>query len=554
MPKVQGKQIADQTITQNLLNLTEPSTGDTSSGATVGYVADWSLSGGTVIGPAEDGAYTDGIFTDFVPSTPVGTAIDRFNEMFKLLAPTPPSSNWNSAFGATLPTLSTGVITARIIGTGASTSGVVTSTLTPAFTIASTVGTGVNARSKDSGPYIFTLKDYDGSTLETISIDSGSTGKTTGTLRYAIGDPYAGVTGQAGFYTGCTGFSGASFTSGSIAAGTTIRNLYFEHATGTTSKTGTTFYVDNVTANTPSVTSLVMSPPPVMTRYISGVPSLATSATFNIVSFSILSASTYFYSPNPMWSLSNVAGITATTGDITNTLASVNDTGLVGGTSANISNTYTESIGFTIRARNRSNTLAGSTTGVTYSNIRYDGSTESARLVSGTGSYPAGGWGATWGTNSGVSLLTNTDELQMLNSSYVYPTVNYTTYGGPNYTGASGTRWVTFNLGTFSSNSSFSLTFVGSAGITSVGQANLYVEVKISGATSWVDGDAYYAGGNPGSGPDGVAAVDGSYGGSSATYRRITFGTITYSGAIIVRVGYTGNGPSFTSLTATAIV
>lgn len=42
-----------------------------------------------VIGPAEDGTYTDGLFTDFVPTTPTGTAIDRFNELFKLIVPKP---------------------------------------------------------------------------------------------------------------------------------------------------------------------------------------------------------------------------------------------------------------------------------------------------------------------------------------------------------------------------------------------------------------------------------------------------------------------------------
>ena len=37
-------------------------------------------SGGT-IGAAEDGDYTDGLYTDFTTSTPVGTPIDRFNEV-----------------------------------------------------------------------------------------------------------------------------------------------------------------------------------------------------------------------------------------------------------------------------------------------------------------------------------------------------------------------------------------------------------------------------------------------------------------------------------------
>jgi hypothetical protein len=38
MSKIQGKQIAESTITQSLLNLATPLSGDTTSGATVGYV------------------------------------------------------------------------------------------------------------------------------------------------------------------------------------------------------------------------------------------------------------------------------------------------------------------------------------------------------------------------------------------------------------------------------------------------------------------------------------------------------------------------------------
>jgi len=41
------------------------------------------------IGEPEDGTYSDGIFTDFNPSTPIGIAIDRFNELFLSLAPSP---------------------------------------------------------------------------------------------------------------------------------------------------------------------------------------------------------------------------------------------------------------------------------------------------------------------------------------------------------------------------------------------------------------------------------------------------------------------------------
>ena len=46
---------------------------------------------GGVIGPAEfgDDTYTDGVFTDFNTTTTIGTAVDRFNELFLALVPPP---------------------------------------------------------------------------------------------------------------------------------------------------------------------------------------------------------------------------------------------------------------------------------------------------------------------------------------------------------------------------------------------------------------------------------------------------------------------------------
>jgi len=52
--------------------------------------------GGSVIGPAEDGSYEDGLFKDFTSSTPIGTPIDRFNEILLALAP-PPAPNLSNA-------------------------------------------------------------------------------------------------------------------------------------------------------------------------------------------------------------------------------------------------------------------------------------------------------------------------------------------------------------------------------------------------------------------------------------------------------------------------
>ena len=48
-----------------------------------------SIDAGTAIGEAEDGTYADGLFTDFAIDTPIGTAVDRINEVLKALAPTP---------------------------------------------------------------------------------------------------------------------------------------------------------------------------------------------------------------------------------------------------------------------------------------------------------------------------------------------------------------------------------------------------------------------------------------------------------------------------------
>jgi hypothetical protein len=48
-----------------------------------------SQEGGSGIGSAEDGNYADGLFSDFTTNTPVGTAVDRFNEVLKSLAPSP---------------------------------------------------------------------------------------------------------------------------------------------------------------------------------------------------------------------------------------------------------------------------------------------------------------------------------------------------------------------------------------------------------------------------------------------------------------------------------
>jgi hypothetical protein len=63
------------------------------------------------IGEAEDGTYSDGLFSTFTSNTPVGTAVDRFNEVLKALspAPAPDLDNINAAETGVFSKLSFGV-------------------------------------------------------------------------------------------------------------------------------------------------------------------------------------------------------------------------------------------------------------------------------------------------------------------------------------------------------------------------------------------------------------------------------------------------------------
>ncbi len=113
MPRIQNKQIEVSENfdinSQNLINVNDPI--DDQDAATKIYVDSQISTTGGVIGAAEDTAgYVDGLFTDFNPLTPTGTAIDRFNEILKALAPGPAPllDQWTGALSATAGKLSFG--------------------------------------------------------------------------------------------------------------------------------------------------------------------------------------------------------------------------------------------------------------------------------------------------------------------------------------------------------------------------------------------------------------------------------------------------------------
>jgi hypothetical protein len=516
--------------------------GSSGSSGTSGSGGGGTSSGGT-IGPAEDGDYTDGIFTDFTSSTPIGTAIDRFNEVLLLLAPTPPS-DWNNSI--TSIGFSSTSYTSRSLTSG-STVTIYTDT-TPDLTNSDNVSTQANAKVDTSG-LTFSLVDQ-GLTIETVTLAGTATPlKSSGNIRHSTsGDPYTGVSGKSGFWTGITDFSLAGSLP-TITPSSNQRTIQLFHP-GNDSPETFTYYID--TPLTPSITSLTCSIPS-MTGYVSGVPTLASGQSITNVSFSIPNVSSYFYSSSPVWLVTQNL-VNSSSGDVDSIPTSYGQTGSVTEKTLTIRSGVFSDLSFSFVVTPRNSISSSGTTGTLTSNShRVDTtSSETSRKTSGSGSYPASGYNGVY--DSTESLVGNyTTELQLRNGIYVYPSINYTSVDGPDYSSATGTRWATFNLGTFTNNSSFTLTINGSSGITSIGQANLLIEVKIEGATYWVDGDAAYSGvGNPGSTTDGVAAVISAS--STATSRRITFGAVTYSGSIIVRIGFTSTGLQFTSLSAGSIV
>jgi hypothetical protein len=514
-------------------------------------------SGNTVIaiGPPEgppDGTYSDGIFPDFTPSTPIGTAIDRFNEMFKLLAPTPPS-NWNNAItGISFTPI--GVL-ARALTTGSSVT--IHTDTTPDLTNTDSVFTGSSARVDTSG-LTFSLVD-NGTTIETVTLAGTATpAKSTGNIRHSASvDPYVGISGQAGFWKGIVDFS----LSGSLPAiipSSSQRTLQLFHP-GTDSPETFNYYIDSPL--TVSITGITASIPS-MTSYISGVPTLTTSQTVTAIGFSVSNVSSYFYAATSVYQIQNTAGhIASSTGDPDNIPTAYGETGNVTGKSGAIQNSQFSDLSFffTVRGRNSIGTYGSNTTFTSTSHRIDTVSNESSRKTSGSGSYPASGYNGTY--DSSQSLVgTYTTEFQLRNGKYVYPSVNYTSVGGPNYSGATGIRWATFNLGNITNKVAFTLTINGLSGISNqTGNANFYFEIKIDGSSpsKWVDGDSAFGGvGNPGGGAsDGDAASDLSFAGVSTSIRRITFGSAAKTGDVIVRIGWSNSLPSveFTSITISNI-
>ena len=523
-----------------------------------------SIDGIGVIGPAEDGDYGDGLFNTFTSSTPIGTAIDNINEVLLLLAPAKPTS-W--AGSITAFNMSPTQVSARQLTSGSTVAIFGTTSLSISSTT-DTVGVGAQSRLDTSG-LTFSITN-NGNLLESITTLNGSstTAKTTGYIRHSASiDPWLGVAGKEGFWKGITTFDviGTLGIIQFVSATTSLQTLRLNYPSETVLLTRN-YYADSPV--TTQVIGLTATYPTM--GYISGVPALTASQNITGVSFSVQNAASYFYSVNPVWTASGTT-LTTITGDLDTTPTTPFQTSVVSGRTFSVANGVFNdtSFSFNVVAKNSIGTSGTSMTLIS-GNHRVDSisnetnnlspNTNRNRLTSGSGDYPTTGYGSSYSsTQSLVGLYTS--EMLLKQGIYQYPSGNYTAYvstfgAGPNYTGITGDRWATFNIGTLTAASSFTLNFVGSAGITSVtGQTGLKVFVKIEGSTStpfWSDADLNFTPFTlPGASTNGLGCVN--FGSSTATSRVITFGSALYTGNIIVRVAITGpsTGISFQHLTKT---
>jgi len=503
------------------------------------------------IGAAEDGSYTDGIFNDFTVNTPVGTAVDRFNEVLLLLAPAPPK-DWNN----TITSLSfvESPRNARTLTSGTTINNLYTDN-TPtlsSYSGSQNIGIGEDARVTTG---VFELLD-NGVSLETFTLDGeNTTANTSGYLRHSASvDTYDGQAGKAGFWTGITSFSFGSTAFPAITPSSTERTVTLTYP-GNNSPVELDYYIDSPLAVSISNASADF---PVMNNFISGLPSLSVGDSITNIAFDIENVASFFYSPNDVWQIQQGV-VNSQTGDPDAVPTTNGETGVSTGNSTTIRNAQFSdtSVSFSIRGRN-SIGVYGSTETVSSNTTRVDTvSDESNRFTSGAGSYPTTGFGNNY--DSTQSLLTGSyvNELLLINGTYEYPTGDYTAFGADNYDNATGTRFATFKFSNaFSDNSAFTLNINNSSGITQkINESDMLLEVKIEGSTSssWVDADSGYSGvGNPGSGVDGVASV--VVASSTSTSRRITFGSAIYTGDIIIRIGFTASSSkTFRSITVSDI-
>jgi len=379
-----------------------------------------------------------------------------------------------------------------------------------------------------------------------------TTGDDSGTYGSLIitddSDYYAGETGKEGFWDAL--LANITPSSALSAGGHSAQMLH--------SKTGNTalftFGVDD--AVSPSISTSALSTTVSGTR-ISGVPSRAVNDSIT-ATFTVTNAIGTYYNAT------RVARVeSAYTTDVNASPTTPPDSGDPFNVNTTVyveNNKYTEDVPITLRGYSSDGT---STSSVLTRDIRIDTvSNESLRSRSGVGQYPTYGTGASQfgdAYDSYELLLDSpyTEELQLVNGRYRFPSGDYTSLyptAGPDYSSAAGgsynnMRWATFNVGSVN-NKFITITINGTINFGSniiLSGVELYVQVRGANSTGWLDANVAYPGvGDPVNDGDAALVVANS----SATSKRVTFGSVVRTGDVWVRIGIPqGSNKQFSGIT-----
>lgn len=514
----------------------------------------YGIGGNMFLGVPPDNSYDTGLL-NITSGTTINNAVDQIDEILSLLAPAKPTRLDLSTF--ITPTYTTS-IASRNWNTisGSTITNVIMDINQPLYRITgSTSGTFSGFWNGAGGNLSFfvngVLNGYKDLTSLTINASTGNTGTYSG-LTITVNDYYVNQTGKSGFWSAITA-SGRTTNQLSYTIFTSHTYTFTHSETGSL---GVSFYIDN--PSTPTVTTPVINTSPIISRYVSGVPSLASGDIFYL-SYNVSNAISKFYrsgvfavlTPNTVtngaWGTTN----SFLGSNITPIPLSGDTIFLTGQTISATNNRYGETLSVFGTGWNAKNTSSNSGT-LTINGYRIDTtSNETLRLGSGSlQPYPTD-YGYTY--NSNTSLLTGNyvNELQLLNTRYVYPNTNYTTYSGPNYTGLVNNRYVTFYVGTITNAANFTLNIVGSGFSTTSNQITngIFLHTIISGVTGWLDINTPYSSGSPINNGDPAMDSGNSSQTTTSITRRVTLGSTTRSGSVYVKFGL----PAGSTITLTSI-
>ena len=495
-----------------------------------------SAGAGSLLGVPTDGAYGGpiGPIAGIASGDTSEDAFDKVDTILGLLAPEPPQP----LSAKTL--VITGSYSA-LEATSGDTNPIVTDDTTPdinhgtASTLANSFRTGKRG----------TLSaEVDAAEVGTIALTDADNSGSNGNLTIVDDfDPYTGQFGKEGFWAGLI----ARIIPNALSVG--AHNAQLKH-TETGNSNLLSFFIDDPV--TPTVGTITLDASGATSSHKSGVPGVAQGQNIN-VTFDVSDAVKTHYNPTRIARASSPQ-----TSSVNETLPvtppDADDTISADINIAVSSGAYSEDVVVTGTGYN---SKGGTDTNTASDDIRVDTVGSEVRRISGTGQYPASGYGGTF--DATVSLATASNfELQYLNGLFRDPpSVNYSTRtpSGPNYSSLSydahnSMRWATFSLGSISSASGVSFSINSSSnfgGSTLVSGIELYLRVDgATPTTGWINANSAYPGvGNPLANGDAALNV----GSSSATSKVVTFGAAVKTGTVYVRIGIPdGSNKTFGSI------